>query len=145
MPKLHLQTPTPTIQGYRWMSWSNICLRFSTSPSSSVCGLEGQADVSHPHSDSSNLGPTTMVHHTTRSFSSATQKSSPKPRSSRSESWRSQAPKSKGTQPCDLAPEFIELGYLNLPPQCMAILKEACKPTTRACYAVKWKRFVFNC
>lgn len=44
-----------------------------------------------------------------------------------------------------MAPEVLEFGHLNLPQQCMDILKEARRPTTRKCYTAKWKRFVLYC
>ena len=44
-----------------------------------------------------------------------------------------------------LAPEVLQYGHLNLPHECMEILKEAKRPSTRHFYTFKWKRFCVWC
>lgn len=40
---------------------------------------------------------------------------------------------------------IIQYGHLNLPPECMNILKEVKRPAIKALYAFKWKRFAVWC
>lgn len=44
-----------------------------------------------------------------------------------------------------MAPEVLQYGHLDLPADCMHILKEARRPSTRASYTFKWKRFFIWC
>ncbi|KAJ1178964.1 hypothetical protein NDU88_004203 [Pleurodeles waltl] len=44
-----------------------------------------------------------------------------------------------------MAPELVQYGHLNLPQDCMEILREAKRPSTRSAYASKWKRFCIWC
>ena len=40
-----------------------------------------------------------------------------------------------------MAPQFVQYGHLNLPQDCMDILKEYKQPSTRSAYAFKWKPY----
>ena len=44
-----------------------------------------------------------------------------------------------------MAPQLVQYGHLNLPPDCLDILKKAKRPSTCSAYAFKWKRFCLWC
>lgn len=147
MPKLRLQVSTPIVQRQCTMDElvRDICLRFSTSLIHSNSGSEAQANILHSNPRSSHIGPSTVVHHPVGALSSTSSKATSHIQSPHKEPWRDKTPRSQTSQPSDLASEVIEFGYLNLPPDCMNIIKETRRPTTRACYAAKWKCFVIYC
>ncbi|XP_078506854.1 uncharacterized protein LOC144767128 [Lissotriton helveticus] len=147
MPKLCRQVSTPTVAGQCDMDElvRHICVRFSPSTSNTAGGTQAEATLDDTHPGCSNVGTPTMVHHVSRTFRGNASKAAPHTQAFDAEPWQHSAPRSATAQPGDLAPEVLEFGYLNLPPDCMDIIREARKPTTRACYAAKWKRFVIYC
>ncbi|XP_078517197.1 uncharacterized protein LOC144781723 [Lissotriton helveticus] len=147
MPTLCRQVPSPTVAGECDMDElvRQICVRFSASPSNTAGRKKAKAARDDSHPGCSNVGAPSLVHHVPRTLSGAASKAAPHAQSFDAEPWRHSASRSTTAQPGDLAPEVLEFGYLNLPPECMHIIKEARKPTTRACYAAKWKRFVIYC
>lgn len=44
-----------------------------------------------------------------------------------------------------MAPEVLQYSHLNLPQDCMSILRESKRPSTRHSYSFKWKRFYLWC
>lgn len=145
MPKLCLQIPTPTVQGQCTMDElaRDICLCFSISPSTSLCGSQSTANVSNPHPSGFHVGQTTMVHHAIWTLSGSTSDTSQL--AVPSKPGNSKVSKFQISQSCDLAHQVLEFEYLSLLQECVEILKESRRPTTRACYTPKWKRFLHYC
>ncbi|XP_078518308.1 uncharacterized protein LOC144782952 [Lissotriton helveticus] len=147
MPRLRRQVPTPAVSGQCDMDElvEQICVRLSSSTTHTAGGTQTEATLHDAHPGCSNVGTTGMVHHVPRTFRGAPPAPKTHTQSPHSEPWRHSTPRSAAVEPCNMAPEVIEFGYLHLPPDCMDIIKEARRPTTRACYAAKWKRFVIYC
>ncbi|XP_078506932.1 uncharacterized protein LOC144767313 [Lissotriton helveticus] len=127
MPTLCRQVPSPTVAGECDMDElvRQICVRFSASPSNTAGRKKAKAARDDSHPGCSNVGAPSLVHHVPRTLSGAASKAAPHAQSFDAEPWRHSASRSTTAQPGDLAPEVLEFGYLNLPPECMHIIKEA--------------------
>lgn len=127
MPKLRLQVPTSTVSRECDMDElvRQICLHLSASPTHPPSDMQTAATLTEAHPSCANLGQTTMVHHSTATVSGTTPKTHTLPTPVNTEPWRDHAPRSSSAQFSNLAPDVLEFGYLNLPPDCMHIITEA--------------------
>lgn len=140
-PKLRIQTSTPTIQGQCCVDElvRDIFVRFSSSPTCTICGQETQTLILIAPTWAHQPWYTTLL-----KLSLHPHEKLPNYPNSHTQQGQSETSQSSTAQSCNLAPEVIDFGYLNLCiiDKCMTVLKEARRPTTAACYAAKWKRIV---
>lgn len=147
MLRLHVQVPPARDAGECTFDGlvRNICLRFSSPASDTEGGVQAHPLQHDDDLDSSGLA-TAMVVPGPSAAVSAPPQETPMQAGPSNQAEREDPPSEPSlVELGGMAPEVLQYGHLNLPQDCMYILKEAKRPSTRASYAFKWKRFYLWC
>ncbi|KAJ1182701.1 hypothetical protein NDU88_007885 [Pleurodeles waltl] len=123
----------------------DISLRLSTdSPhtgsNQQILQLQNQND-----SDSATMAPPILVHGPTQLIGKTSQEVAVQTGSPEQNGRQNPTSQPSLSELDSMAPEFLQYGHLGLSQECMSILKESKRPSTRRSYAFKWKRFYIWC
>ncbi|KAJ1096084.1 hypothetical protein NDU88_001230 [Pleurodeles waltl] len=116
--------------------------------------LRFSADSPHSGSDqqtlqndsySATMAPSILVHRSPQPVGKTSQEAAVQTRSSEQNGGQNSTSQPTLSELNSMAPEFLQYGHLGLSQECMNILKESKRPSTRRSYAFKWKRFYIWC
>ncbi|KAJ1123593.1 hypothetical protein NDU88_002061 [Pleurodeles waltl] len=96
-------------------------------------------------SHSSTMAPSILVHRSPQPIGKTSQEAAVQTGSSEQNGGQDSTSQPTLSELNSMAPEFLQYGHLGLSQECMNILIESKRPSTRRSYAFKWKRFYIWC
>ncbi|KAJ1121780.1 hypothetical protein NDU88_000299 [Pleurodeles waltl] len=123
----------------------DISLRFSADSPHSGSDQQTLQIQDQNDSYSAAMAPTVLVHGSPQPVGRTSQEAAVQTGSSEQSGGQDSTSQPTLSELNSMAPEFLQYGHLGLSQECMSILKESKRPSTRRSYAFKWKRFYIWC